>query len=438
VTDIRTTSPPDGRPWLGGAKRFIVDVGTLLAGSASAQLIVVLAAPALARIFTPVHFAALALLTSTFQIVSRFSSVKFETAIATGRNRPEMAALAFAATVALLTVTCLCVLGSFLVRPLLAGRIGEEAARIFCIVLPLAVLTDGLIQIAVTWLVRWREFGAVSTNEVIRNGSSVLTQGGLGLAGFLSSGLLVGHALGSSLALLLLSRRRSVRELVQRVRGSSRRRMITVARRFKDFPLYQTPKAMLNAANRNMPVILIAAYYSAAGTGFFFFALRLTALPAQLISQSLGRVLLQRFANHWLKHKQSLVRPLAKCTLIFLLPAVPLVVIMLFFGEELFAVFLGEQWRVSGQMAVWTSLWSAALIVTTPSQMAMIVLRGNRVALILEAVFLPFRLLPFPLLARGGDVMPAIAACAIAASLFNLAMICAAFVTAHRRARAVR
>lgn len=437
MTDARVKPQVSGGRRLGGAKRFVLDVGVLLAGSVSAQLIVVLAAPALARIFTPVQFAALALLTSTFQIVSRFSSVKFETAIATGRNRPEMAALAFTATVALLLVTSLCVLGSLLLRSLIGRKIGEEAALVFCIVLPLAVLIDGLIQIAVTWLVRWREFPAVSSNEVIRNGSSVLTQGGLGLAGFLGTGLLVGHVVGSALALLVLSRRRSVQELVRRMRGVSGRRMGTVARRFRDFPLYQTPKAILNAANRNMPVILIAAYYSAASTGFFFFALRLTALPAQLISQSLGRVLLQRFANHWLKHRQPLTGPLLKFTALFLVPGLPLVAVMYFYGEDLFAFFLGERWRVAGSMAAWTALWSAALIVATPAQMAMTVLRANRAALMIELIFLPLRLLPFPLFAARGDVMSAIAACSIAGCLFDLTVIGTALAVARRRGRSI-
>ena len=435
MTDARAKPRgADGRD-RGGARRFILDAGVLLAGSVSAQLIVVLAAPALARIFTPVHFAALALLTSTFQIISRFSSVKFETAIATGRNRPEMAALALTATVTLVLVTCLCVIGSLLMLPLIGDKIGQAAALVFCIVLPLAVLIDGLIQIAVTWLVRWRKFAAVSSNEVIRNGSSVMTQGGLGLAGFLSTGLLVGHVVGSALALIILLRRRSVQELVRRMRRGSGRRMATVARRFRDFPLYQTPKALLNSANRNMPVILIAAYYSAASTGFFFFALRLTALPAQLTSQSLGRVLLQRFANHWLKHRQPLTGPLLKSTAIFLLPAVPFVAFMYLYGEDLFAVFLGEQWRVAGSMAAWTALWSAALIVATPAQMAMIVLRANRSALAIELIFLPLRLLPFPFFAATGDVMGAIAACSIAGCLFGVAVIATALTVAHRRGR---
>ncbi len=432
MTDARAQPEQVGRG-LGGARRFILDVGVLLAGSVSAQLIVVLAAPALARIFTPVQFAALALLTSTFQIVSRFSSAKFETAIATGRNRPEMAALALVATVALLLVACLCVIGSFLMLPLIVDKIGHSAALVFCIVLPLAVLIDGLIQIAVTWLVRWREFAAVSSNEVIRNGSSVLTQGGLGLAGFLGTGLLVGHVVGSTLALATLLHRRSVRELIWRMRRGSARRMTTVARRYRDFPLYQAPKAVLNAANRNMPVILIAAFYSAASTGFFFFALRLTALPAQLISQSLGRVLLQRFANHWLKHRQPLTGPLIKSTALFLLPALPLVAAMYLYGEDLFAFFLGEQWRVAGSMAAWTALWSAALIIATPAQMAMIVLRANRSALIIELIFLPLRLLPFPFFAAKGEVMAAIAACSIAGCLFDMAVIGTALTVARVR-----
>jgi len=414
---------------------FMRDIGLLLIGSGGAQLIVVAGAPILARIFKPAEFAALALLTSTVMIISRFSSLKYETAIATGRTRPEMGALALIAWRALVAVAVLSAIGALVCFPLLTERIGTQAAIFFCIALPLIVLFDGAIQIIITWSVRWREFKTVSANDVIRNGSSTATQAGLGLAGFSSAGLLLGQVIGTAMGLLVLMHRQSTRELIHHARRGGQRRGRVVARRFIDFPLFQMPKAIMNAAGRSAPTILIASFYTAAATGSFFFALRLTALPAQLVSQSLGRVLLQRFAQRWTKQKLPITRLLLGATGFFFCIAAPLVLIMFAYGVPIFTFALGEEWRTSGAIAAWTVLWSAGTIVGTPAQMAMTVMRQNRTMLALESTFLPLRLLPFPLFAASGDVNSAIAWCCAAAATYNATMICVAIFTAIRLGR---
>lgn len=432
-----TNRPPSDTdaPEKSGGRSFVRDLGLLMAGSGGAQLIVVLTAPLLSRIYSPEMFAALALLTSTFAIISRFSSLKYETAVATGRTKPEMGTLAALATGALMIVSLLTALGSLLFFPVIEGKIGTASAWAFCVALPIIVLLDGLIQIIITWSVRWKEFSTVSSNDLIRNGSSALTQAGVGLAGFVNGGLLFGQVVGSAIAFAVLMPRRSARELYRLMRQGSWRRRRVVAQRFVDFPLYQMPKAILNAMGRNMPTVLIAAYFSAASTGFFFFALRLTALPAQLLSQSLGRVLLQRFANLWTRKHISITPLLIKSTLGFFLLAAPLVVIISLFGPEIFRIFLGKQWEAAGHIAAWTILWSAATICGTPAQMAMTVLRQNRTMLLLEGLFLPLRLLPFPLLAASGDVNLAVALCCGAAALFNTTMIATAIATSVRLSR---
>jgi O-antigen/teichoic acid export membrane protein len=418
-----------------GSLGFVRDIGMLLVGSSGAQLLTVLTAPLLARIYAPSDFAALALMVSTFQIISRFSSFKYETALATGKTKPEMGALAALATRALIVVTVLTALSSSIAFTFIESKVGFNGAIGFCIALPLVVLFDGMIQIVITWAVRWREFFTVSSNDLVRNGASVSTQAAAGLAGFSSAGLLFGQVMGTICAFAVLLGRGSTKELRELMGRATSVRRGVVARRFADFPMFQMPKAILNALGRNMPTLLVAIYFSATSTGLFFFAVRLTTIPAQLISGSLGRVLLQRFAQRWTKQRLTIAPLLLKSTAFFLLLAAPLVIVVFTYGEDLFVIFLGEKWRESGSLAAWTVVWSAATIVGTPAQMAMTVMRQNRIMLILEAVFLPLRLLPFVLLAPSGELDLAVAFCCVAAALFNLTMICVSILRAIQLAQ---
>jgi O-antigen/teichoic acid export membrane protein len=416
-------------------KSFLADIALLLAGAGAAQALVILTAPLLSRIYSPEQFAGLALLTSCVGIISRFSSFKYETAIATARNKSQMGALAAIATWVLIGMTAASLLIPMLFFPMLQSKVGFYSALTFCIALPVVVFFDGMIQIVITWSVRWREFKTVSANDITRNGTSVAVQAIAGLAKVGGSGLMFGQAVGTMVALFALTFRGSFIRLFALARKSSWHRRQVVAHRFRDFPYFQMPKAVLNSLGRNLPSILLAFYYSAAATGLFYLALRLTALPAQLISQSIGRVLMQRYANLHNIQRKSLLPLLIRSTIGFALLAVPVVVLMELKGPEIFSFFLGKEWAQAGTFAGYTCLWSAGTICSTPSQMAMTVLRKNRVLLAIEASFVLPRLLPFPIFAASGDVELAIACCCIGAALNNLVMIIMGFYhTAHSRA----
>ena len=402
----------------------------LLAGAGGAQAILVAASPLLSRLFSPAQFAGLALMTATVSLISRVSSFKFETAIATGRNKPEMGGLAALATWVLLGFTFGAALLPALFFPLLKARFGSWEAVSFCLFLPVIVLFDGLIQIVITWSVRWREFRTVSTNDLLRNGSSSLVQAGAGLGGFVSGGLMLGQTLGTMLAFWVLARRKSSQELFRLASRSSWHRRRVIARRYIDFPLFQMPKAVLYSIGQNVPTMLLAAMYSANATGLYYFAYKFTALPAQLLSQSFGRVLLQRFANLHNVERRSILPLLVRSSAAFTVMALPIVATMMLFGRLIFELVLGQRWAEAGELAAWTSLWSAGVIGATPAQMAMTLLRQNRVMLVLELIFLPLRLLPFAFFAGSNNVHAALAVSCTATILYSAAVI----VTACQRA----
>lgn len=404
-------------------KNFLKDVLVLFAGAGTAQVITVLAAPLLSRLYSPAEFAGLALLTAVLGITSRVSSLKYETAIATGRGRSEMGALAAIATWILLAFTAAAVIIPILSFSMLQDRLGLASAIAFCVCLPIVVFADGMIQILVTWAVRWREFETVSANQVVRNAVSVFVQGAGGIAGIGGFGLMIGQAVGACVALTVLGLRRTIRELLNFSRRSSSRRLHAAARRFRDFPVYQMPKAILNSLGRYLPTILIPIYFSAAATGLFFLALRLTALPTQLIAQSIGRVLLQRFAVLFNEERRSLLPLMLRSTMGFIVIGAPIIVLMMLFGREIFGVFLGKEWAEAGDFAAWTVLWSVGTMCSVPAQRALLILRKNNVLLAIESLWVLPRLLPFPYFAATGEVHMAVALSCSAALMNNITMI---------------
>jgi len=97
----RSGDPAQERSRLGKLRRrafsrdgFLRDIGKLVAGSGGAQIANLLGSLILARLFLPEDFIGVTLLVPTAMILSRISQFKYETAIATARNKSEMGALA--------------------------------------------------------------------------------------------------------------------------------------------------------------------------------------------------------------------------------------------------------------------------------------------------------------------------------------------------------
>jgi O-antigen/teichoic acid export membrane protein len=403
-------------------KSLAAEAGVLLAGTGGAQLVVMATTPILTRMFSPAEFAGLFFLVSINQFISRISSFKYETAISVGRNRPSRGALATIATWPVLAFSALALVISFAAYGPLTKKVGADQALCFALMLPLTVLLDNINQIITTWSVRERKFKVVSTNDIARAVGSVGPQLAAGVVRLGGSGLMIGQAIGSICALGVLLFRGGAGELLRHARRASLKRQWTVARRYYDFPFFQMPKAMLNAAGRALPGILILAYFTKEATGLFGQAFRLTLFPATLVNVSLGRVLLQRFAE--LQAKGKSIHPLLlKSTLMLTLVSMPLVLVVTLFGPTAFAFILGERWRAAGEYAIWTCMWSAAMILATPAQMALMLLRKNRSTLLLELAFTVPRVAPFPIFAASHRADLAVLWCSLGHLAFNLVLI---------------
>jgi O-antigen/teichoic acid export membrane protein len=403
------------------------DIGKLFAGSGGAQIANVLGSLLLARLFLPEQFVGLTLLVPTALILSRVSQLKYETAIATARNRSEMGALAAVANFCLWSVAALSVIVSLILLPQLTEKLGLAGAIVFIICLPVTVLFNGWLNTANIWAIRWRQFNTVAANEFIRVTGTMGVQILAGLAKLGGTGLMAGQACGTAIAYFAMTLRGTLGELRVRAKRTSWRRMRLVAWSYRDFALFQTPKAAINASSRNLPPILLAAMYDAAITGLFFFAFRLTLMPANLLGTSVGRVLMQRFANLRLE-KRSAAPLLLRSTVLILVPSLLLVGVLWWLGPPLFAFFLGEEWRAAGALAAWTALWSASIIVAAPGEKYLIVNRRNGLLFALELAFLPPRFLPFFYFAAQQDGEAAIIWCCAASALYSLVTAATAIV----------
>lgn len=133
----------------------------------------------------------------------------------------------------------------------------------------------------------------------------------------------------------------------------------TVAQKYSDYPKHEYLGFVANLLAFNLPVILIARYWGTEESGLYAKAFTLLYMFVLLLGDSVNRVLHKEAADMVNRGKD--LAPFIDKVLraLVYLSLLPFIMLMLV-GPELFSVFLGERWLVSGQFAQAMALWSFA------------------------------------------------------------------------------
>jgi lipopolysaccharide exporter len=334
----------------------------LASGTALAQLLVVLAAPVLTRLYSPADYGVLAVYSSTLTVLLVIASLRYEAAIPLPQE-DELAGSLLALTLLILAgMTALVSLVVWLVGDAFVTAVNVPALRGYRWLIPLGFVGAGMYQALSFWAIRRREFGRVARTRVRQGVGQVLTQVALGAAGAGALGLLIGDVIGrvaggGGLAFLVLR---------ERPRGRvTRARVLAVAARYRRFPLLTTWAGLLNIGSLQLPSIMFSAGFGAAAAGLYALSFNMLVLPTMLLGQAVGQVFLSRAAT--LVREPERLRQLTERTAVALFACgLPLFGLVMLGGPQLFATVMGAQWEQAGRYAQVLAPWFIVWLVSNP------------------------------------------------------------------------
>ena len=164
------------------------------------------------------------------------------------------------------------------------------------------------------------------------------------------------------------------------------RRLVAMAKRYRRFPKFTVPAGLLNSlAIQSLPLVS-AVFFAPAAVGYLGMAQFVGNAPAAFVTQSMGQVVVQHLANNR-AHGHSNVPIVVKIVRTLFLISVPFAVVVILFGDSLFAFVFGEKWRPSGDILVMLlPIVVANLCVNSVS--LMYVYDRNRAGLVWQAAFM--------------------------------------------------
>lgn len=272
------------------AEGFATRVAYMLTGTVLGQAVSVLLAPVLTRIYLPDQFGYLSVYTAMLAIIGVVAALGYELAIPIARSREELANLLAVSVGALLGLTALLSLASFLVPDRALHLLWIGSTLTFRLLLPFGFACLGGYYIMVASATRLEAFREIASTRLSQGLSGPISQIILGVLGMGTPGLLIGFVIGQSSGTFLLFSRVLMRT-PGLFAGISWRGISRAAWRYRQFPAFASwSKLLENAGTSPILFLLFAHFYSSEIAGFLFLSERVIGRPLLMVSTSLLQV----------------------------------------------------------------------------------------------------------------------------------------------------
>lgn len=338
---------------------FARGVSVLVGGTAGAQLLTVLAAPLLTRLYTPEDFGLLAVYASLLALINVISSLRYELAIPLPEDDAEAANVAALSLILVGLSTLLSGVLVWLLGPDIAEMLGVPALAGYFWLLPVGVLLGGAYTVFNYWSVRTKRFTTIASTRLRQALTSIVIQ----LAAFKLGGiaLLYAQVAGQSVGTTSLGRPALASTGFRQV---SWRGIAKAAGRYRRFPIFSTWEGFFNVSSHQLGPIGITVLFSVASTGIYALAHRVLSLPMSLIGGAIGQVF---FASASAANRNgklgSVVSHLhAKLAHVGL----PAALLLMLVGPDLFGAIFGKDWRQAGEFGRYMAPWLYLQFISSP------------------------------------------------------------------------
>ncbi len=326
---------------------FVKNILLITGGAAFSQVLNMVFSPLITRLYSPEEYGILSVYIAVLGALSFVGTFNYEMGIPIADDDEKainvlILSLIILSSSVLLLVVVINLFGSRMLILLNANTLNN-----FLFLVPLGLFLRGAYSIFVQWAYRKKNFTTITKTRIsqaaARNGTKVV----LGLLGRGPIGLLVGQIFGECSGLVTLSYKQIIKDK-HLITNITKKEIFSLARRYKDFPLYTTTRRYLGDITISLPIVFLTSLYGSQVVGFYGLANTVIQLPMNLIGTSISNVYYAECAS--LKDQDpKRIRHLSNKMLksLIILGLFPVVILALW-GPELFGFVFGDSWVEAG------------------------------------------------------------------------------------------
>jgi O-antigen/teichoic acid export membrane protein len=337
-------------------------VASVLTGTALAQLIPIVGALFIARLYAPNEFGIFSAWLGVVLLLGVIFTGRFETALAIeadGEPR-RLSVSCVIATAGLAALIAFLLLGVALL--LTPSQILRFPAFLVVGAIPSA-LAIAVAQTWQSWAAAEGAYSNLSLMRIVQAGAVTLGQAVVGLAYPSAEGLAAAHLLGVVLGLAYSAYLMPLGALPF---GPSGFTAITLFwKRRRRFPMFSLPADSINTAAAQLPLLIVASRFGADTAGLLAMTMRVLGAPIGLLGKSVLDVF-KRHAATSFRERGECRGEYIRTFKVLAVGSLAFCGVMFFASELLFAKVFGEEWRGAGAIAVWLLPMFALRFIASP------------------------------------------------------------------------
>lgn len=328
---------------------FWRDIATISTASILSQIILFATTPVFTRLYDPATFGIAAVFAAVIFTISPVSSFSYNHAIVLATGEDEAASISILSFLLTLFVSLLLLIPFGVLHETFFSPMMTPGLRFFIWLIPLSVLVKGTSGILFMASSREKNFALQGRAKVIQTVSERALVIGAGL-------------LGKAEVLAIIASRfvsyifeaapfyRIVAKLSAFARTLSWQALQDVASKYRQFPLFANWTFIFANLSAYISVFIIAFFFTSEFIGLYVISERVVCTPLMVFGDSLKSVYYQKAASQQgdfeqLRHFFQRLRDRILAYSIF--PSL----MLLFFGPDIFRLFLGERWEAAGSIA---------------------------------------------------------------------------------------
>ena len=360
---------------------YLQNISIVAAGSIFAQLVGVILAPSISRLYGPDAFGEFSLFLSIVTILEVVVCLKYDMAIVLPQDDETAGKLFWLS----LYITLMMMTITFLV--IIAFDLNDRYS-----LLPLTIGGISFVNIANTWNVRKKKFKYYTVIQAI----VVLLNNVLAfLYGFFQQGdvryLILSYTISymsMGFVALCIVLKNDSRCLFSTI---SKMDFVSNVLKYRRFALYNSPASLLNIVSQRLPAFFFPQNFGFVSLGYYELVYRMLKLPTQVVGNAVKNVFFQKTSEEYNvcgSFQQTLKRNIRGLLYISFFPLLLIATV----SPLLFGFVFGSEWKDAGIYVTILVPWILIAFIVTPLSSALSVTANDKLFFTIQVISLLLRI----------------------------------------------
>lgn len=361
---------------------FIKSIILLGSGSIFAQLITVIIAPILTRIFTPDELGTYTYVLSVASIFMAVINGRYDMSIVSEKEEKYIYPLIKLSIIIGIAMSIIVTIGYYIyIRFISSKGISYKNTIIFIF---LILISYAINNVLVAFNNRNREYKIMTSVYIVRTlfQNIIAVVAGMFKIGVI--GLLASYCAGQYLG--LNKQAKTIKKYSKDIKKVKLSELKYVLKKHYKQPLFSATGIFLNSFSYSSIIVFLEIIFGISVVGYYSISVRLLGLPLSIISGNISKVFFEEASKEYSNTNQ-FYQSFKKTFKFQLILAIPMVVVMIFLAPKLCVIFFGQDWILSGKYISILAIMFGFKFVVTSLSPGLIIANKQKAEFILQGVF---------------------------------------------------